>query len=125
MNKAAIAFIILGLSGCATVDPQLAGEAAKPVVCMNKQECDLYWQRAQVWVSKNSSYRIQVVNDNVLSTYGPAELSDPTPGYSLTRVPNTDGGAAIEIDLQCYIAQFGCGHHDKIVTLKRYISTGM
>lgn len=110
------------LAGCATTDPKLAEEAARPVPCATKQECDVYWQRAQIWITKNSPYRIQVVTDTVLSTYGPSGLSSPGPGYSLARVPNgTDGAATIEVSLQCPLAGFECSYPDEVASLKRYM----
>lgn len=111
--------VVLVVAACVTVDPLIVEEAAKPVTCADKQQCDLYWQRAQGWINKNSRYRIQVVTDTVLSTFGPSGAYDPCCGYSLTRVPHADGGAGIEVDLLC--GAYSCSDPEAVLALKQHI----
>ena len=70
------------LSGCVqtpiAIEPPAA--SAQPVLCVNRSQCDVYWQRAQAWVANNSVYRLQTVTDTVLETAGPqpARYDHPT-----------------------------------------------
>jgi hypothetical protein len=112
------------LAACVTV-PELVKETEQLVTCANKQECDTYWQRAQVWIAKNSNYPIRMATDSVLSTtYAPIGLfgpPDPDPGYSLTKIPSIDGSGTIEVTLYCPIR---CSYPDEVASLKRYITAG-
>lgn len=115
--------ILLFLAGCATqpVDPAMLAASKEPLTCANKEQCDFYWQRAQAYVSKNSTYRIQSVTDTVLTTDGPIYGSTEL-AYHLTKVPNADGSAVIEVQIACD-NPFGC-HPDRIVeavNLKRFV----
>lgn len=111
------------LAGCAALpdDPSSNPEAAAPLVCMNKAQCDLYWQRAQAWVANSSTYyRISLATDTLIETYG------PTPGrmdlaYRVTRIPQGDG-AQILIVANCGNV-FGCAptRTDAIAGFKRYV----
>ena len=51
------------VSGCVqtpiAVEPPAA--SAQPVLCVDRSQCDVYWQRAQAWVANNSVYRLQTV----------------------------------------------------------------
>jgi hypothetical protein len=41
------------------------------------------WQYAQVWVNQNSSWKIRVVNDSTIETYGPDNSTDVA--YAITK----------------------------------------
>ncbi len=115
--------ILLFLAGCATqpVDPAILAASKEPLTCANKEECDFYWQRAQAYVSKNSTYRIQSVTDTVLTTDGPIYGSAEN-AYHLIKVPNADGSATIEVQIACD-NPLGC-HPDRTVeaiNLKRFV----
>ncbi len=125
MKRYLFALLALALSGCATaqtVDPTIAKIAAYPINCSEKSLCDLYMQRAQVWISRNSRFRIQIATDSVVSTYGPTDNLDMA--YRVTREPNADGSAHISV-------QAGCGSDyctpsvtEARAVLKNYIITG-
>jgi hypothetical protein len=70
------------------------------VRCNSKDQCDRWWRTAQVWVVKNSGYKVQIATDAILQTY------NATPGktswaFQITRSPHLDGGEIIEIDGSC------------------------
>jgi len=115
--------ILLFLAGCATqpMDPAILAASKEPLTCANKEECDSYWQRAQAYVSKNSTYRIQSVSDTVLTTDGPIYGSAEN-AYHLIKVPNADGSATIEVQIACD-NPFGCqpDRTMEIVNLKRFV----
>ena len=115
--------ILLFLAGCATqpMDPAILAASKEPLTCANNEECDSYWQRAQAYVSKNSTYPIQSVTDTVLTTEGPIYGSAGN-AYHLTKVPNADGSATIEVQIACD-NPFGCqpDRTMEIVNLKRFV----
>src|SRR5881409_229222 len=81
-------------------------ESKEPVLCTNKTQCDLYWQRAQGWVANNSGYRLQTITDVVIETYGP--LSTQTGlAFRITKVPDDKDGARIYVLPGCANV-FGC-----------------
>ncbi|HKQ23871.1 MAG TPA: hypothetical protein VJT81_05440 [Burkholderiales bacterium] len=115
--------MLLILAGCATqpMDTAILAASKKPLTCSNKEECDSYWQRAQVYVRQNSTYPIQSVTDTVLTTDGPTYGSEGN-AYHLTKVPNADGSATIEVQIACD-NPLGC-HPDRTietVNLKRFV----
>ena len=90
------------LSGCVqtpiAVEPPAA--SADPVLCVNRSQCDVYWQRAQAWVANNSVYRLQTVTDTVLETAGP-QAARTGLAYRVTRVPDNQDGARIYVMAAC------------------------
>lgn len=99
----------LVLAGCAT-GPQLTPEQRsamlQPVVCADKVQCDLYWQRAQLWVAQHSHWRIQLANDVLIQTYGPGN-SSPDTAYTITRINAANGSGQIKMRAACDNI-FGC-----------------
>ena len=92
------------LSGCAQMPAP--GEAAEPLLCINKAQCDAYWQRAQAWVANNSEYRLATVTDTVLETHGPLAARSGL-AFRITKVPDDKEGARIYVLPACSNA-FGC-----------------
>jgi hypothetical protein len=113
------------LAGCTRMPTpaELAANpaTAEPVLCLNKAQCDLYWQRAQAWVANNSEYRLQTVTDNVIETYGPVT---PRSGlaFRITKVPDDKEGARIYAIPACSNV-FGCtpAPTDAVVAFKRFV----
>lgn len=115
----------LVLAGCA-VGPKLDSfeimEANEPLVCASKEQCDLYWQKAQIWVTENSHYRIQMANDTIIQTFGPAN-SSPYLAYIITKHPDAlSGGSRIKISGGCANI-FGCNPPliNAALSFKRYV----
>lgn len=117
------------LSGCATpqesplqreLESKYISTAQSPLICANKSQCDLYWQRAEVWIAQNCSYRVHTENDNVISTYGPD--SSQGMAYMVTKTPNADGSAQIDV-----MASNGVDQQTGLILagmLKTFIATG-
>jgi hypothetical protein len=96
-------FLAVILAGCATTggdDPRQSEEAMRELGCIDVAQCELYWQRAKVWVASNSYYRVQLSSDSVIETYGPLggrmELA-----YRVLKIPDGKGGARITIVAEC------------------------
>lgn len=92
----------LTLAACASGpdDPASNREAAAPLACFDKAQCDLYWQRAQAWIAANSRYRVQHVTDTVIQTYGPVTATFDL-AYTVVKTPSADGSGRIAIACAC------------------------
>jgi len=98
------------LAGCAEVsvvsNPAAAPESERPVLCVGRAQCDVFWRRAQAWVANNSEYRLQTVTDTIIETQGPM-VGRTGLAYRVTRVPDDKDGARIYVLASCSNA-FGC-----------------
>ena len=92
----------LALAACASAPDEPANnpEAAAPVACIDKAQCDLYWQRAQAWIAANSRYRVQLVTDTVIQTYGPITGTFDL-AYTVVKTPSSDGSGRIAVACAC------------------------
>lgn len=126
MKKIIVLCVCCALLGCvsAPVTPEILAAANEPLLCADKKQCDFYWQRAQVWVSGNSGYKIQTVTDALIQTHGPfgskVELA-----HKIVRAPNEDGSARILISSACD-NMFGCqpSRESAAANFKRFVRLG-
>lgn len=116
----------LVLSGCTAnkIDPALKAEAAKPLICENEKQCDLYWKRSQFWLANNSAWKIDTATDTLISTHNPAEY-DPRLAYQVSKMPSEDGSSRIYIKPYCNNI-FGCQPepYSAVVSFKTFVRTG-
>ena len=126
MTRLPFSFVVL-LGACASTggdDPRQSAQAMEPLGCVDRVQCELYWQRARVWISSNSYYRVQLSSDSVIETYGPIagrlELA-----YRILKIPDGAGGARIAITTECGNA-FKCNPTvtEAIVSFKRFTRMG-
>ncbi|HEY2020487.1 hypothetical protein [Paraburkholderia sp.] len=103
-HKTLLAVLYLAATaGCATrgqVDPDVMQIATKPLTCSSKAECDLWWQRAQSWVSSHSKYKIETATDSLIQTAGP-DGGKRALAYQITRAVNPDGTETIGFSAHC------------------------
>lgn len=105
--KSAVSLLCVVLAGCATVpDPMSTTErheAHSPIACTSKAQCDVMWQRAQVYVANHAGFKMQTVSDSIISTFGPANISGLTTklAWTVTRLPTMSGGASITARADC------------------------
>ena len=126
MNRTPLCLVV-ALAACASTgsnDPRQVAQANEPLGCVDRTQCELYWQRAKVWISSNSYYRVQLSSDSVIETYGPLagrmELA-----YRILKIPDGAGGARITVAAECGNV-FRCSPTatDAIVAFKRFTSMG-
>jgi hypothetical protein len=121
----ASAFLLL--TACATTGGDVPGQAAgsaEPIGCVDRAQCDTFWQRAKVWISSNSYYRVQLSSDSVIETYGPIagrmELA-----YRVLKIPDGAGGGRITVTAQCgNIFMCTPAPTDAIVAFRRFTQMG-
>jgi len=125
-SKIALICVILA-TGCSAPRALTVHERAQlePIKCAGKAECDVYWQRAQVWVAKYSTWRIQTATDVLIQTYGPGD-SNTELAYRIFREPTADGGFLISFWAGCGNI-FGCNARpvDAIANLRSYLFNGI
>jgi hypothetical protein len=107
MNRTIVALALSAIAAACTtttdsgqVDAATLTQAAAPLSCSGRAECDLWWHRAQVWVSKNSAYPVQAVTDAIIQTSGPSG-GQRSLAYRITKSPNTDGTATVGFEAHC------------------------
>lgn len=104
-------------------DPAVAAAARAPLLCEPKEQCKLYWQRAQAWLAQNNPTEITVVTDFLMDTRMVGGTI-PTMTYRITRVPSdTPGMDRIVINGRCP-NPFGCGItlDEAAAKFKRFVS---
>ncbi|MEZ0604960.1 hypothetical protein ACAX43_22755 [Paraburkholderia sp. IW21] len=103
MKKGLMAVLCLAAAGCSTqgqVDPDVMQIATTPLTCSTKAECDVWWQRAQTWVTSHSKYKVESATDTLIQTGGP-DGGKRALAYQITRTPNPDGTATIGFAAHC------------------------
>ncbi len=103
MKKGLLAILCVLAAGCSTqgqVNPDVMQIATTPLTCSSKAECDVWWQRAQTWVTSHSTYKIESATDTLIQTAGP-DGGKRALAYQITRTPNHDGTATIGFAAHC------------------------
>ncbi|MFM0741552.1 hypothetical protein PQQ51_30320 [Paraburkholderia xenovorans] len=98
-----IALSVAAVAGCSSqgqVNPDVMQIATTPLTCSSKAECDVWWQRAQTWVTTHSKYKIESTTDTLIQTAGP-DGGKRALAYQITRTPNPDGTATIGFAAHC------------------------
>lgn len=99
----ATAAVVAGLSACAVYP-----STSKPfrIQCERSGECDRIWAQAKAWLALNSTYRIQIANDNLIMTYGPFDSNGDA--YTLLREKSATGPDRVIIYARCDATIYGC-----------------
>lgn len=74
--------------------------------CAGEEECRVKWEAAQLWVTKNADYKIQVATTVLLETFNPP-LNSPLMGMRITKEPLGGGRYRFDLDAWCN-NMFGC-----------------
>jgi hypothetical protein len=100
-------FIVLiavatALGGCTAPRPlwqPATSQQLEPPICASSPACISMWQYAQVWVNQNSNWKIRVVSDTVIETFGPDNSTDVA--YAITKEPLGDNRYQIVMRARC------------------------
>jgi hypothetical protein len=109
MKRGLLAVLCVLAAGCSTrgqVDPDTMQIATAPLTCENEAQCDLWWKRAQAWVTRVSTYEVRTVSDTLIQTAGP-DGGKRALAYQITLTPDSDGTATIGFAAHCD-SSFGC-----------------
>jgi hypothetical protein len=95
------------LTGCAGLTSQPdSAPAARSITCAAGPDCEDKWQKAVLWVLKNTSYPIELQTALTVQTEKP-EPRDPKPSFSVKRIPGRDGTHEIVLNGECR-SMLGC-----------------
>jgi hypothetical protein len=93
-------------------------------VACDDATCKQDWERAQLWLAKHSSWKLQTSTDVLLQTYNGTQYS-PTYAFSVTREPLGSGQYRIAMELGCG-NPLGCNPNalDVRTAFLYYVKTG-
>lgn len=100
---------MLFLVGCANLPPsqneveRLSAQARvrdSMPTCSNPTECQAKWEAAQIWITRNSAFKIQIATTAVIETYrsvgGSMDMD-----YRVTKEPQGDGKYIFNLQTHC------------------------
>lgn len=111
MQRFTILALSLLVAGCAeapTISPEQRAKMEAPI-CSDARMCELMWQRAQIWLANNSTWKLQTVTPVILQTYGPggSASSSLDVAYTITKEPLGNDSYRIVMAAACS-NMFGC-----------------
>jgi len=117
------------LAGCATVGPDLSKDLqpakgiGDSVECSG--DCETEWQRAQVWLTRHSRWKLQTATDTTITTYNPSR-HDPSYGFTVVKEPLPQGNSRITLDITPCGNIYGCSPEKEEIRkgFLYYVKTG-
>jgi len=100
------------LNGKAGTGKPASRRALRPVlheiaICSNQRECDLFWGKAQVYLTSASAFEIQIGESNDIIIVSPWKRRNEV-RLILTRIADSTGpGASLFLELQCQFSLRG------------------
>lgn len=68
--------------------------------CRSEESCKVAWLKAVQWVQANSQYKIRMMNDYIIETYGPTDYAKGI-AFTVQRVV-IDGQIGIGLTTRCW-----------------------
>ena len=124
-----IAGALLTATGCAQIAANQAQYQAKleqfhktVPVCSSEKECTVKWEAAQLWVTKNTGYKIQVATSVLIETYN--SVDSTSIAARVTREPLGNGRYKFVVQVW-YDNMFGCMPNalDAQLDFNRYVGS--
>ena len=104
LRRTAAVFIILVSFACASQNQRVidalapAADLVETVEC-DGEKCDLYWERAKLWVIRHSHFKIRLANNMMIQTYkAPADKLS----YAFAVVKEPVSGSTYKIEFGSY-----------------------
>lgn len=120
--------VFVCLHACASTSAELKTALAPAESIGTSVECDsgckIEWQRAQFWLAKHATTKVQTATDVLIQTYNPREDS-PEYAFSVAKEPLGSDRYRISADLFCK-SMLGCSPKKEDVrnALLYYVKTG-
>jgi|GEM_PF-2770762 len=118
----------VGLSACASTSAELMTALAPAASIGTSVECDsgckIEWQRAQFWLAKHATTKVQTATDVTIQTYNPRP---DAPEYSFSVAKEPIGGDRYRISADAFCgSMLGCSPKkiDVRNALLYYVKTG-
>ena len=103
MKSLLLGVMLTGLmTGCANqaeLDAKKAEFFRNPATCFSDRECELKWATAQSWVMRNSRWKVRIMTNDYLETFGGPPSPDPY--YVIAKQPRAGGGYTLAIYVKC------------------------
>jgi hypothetical protein len=93
-----LAAALAGCSGTIRADRPRVGEVA--ATCADQAQCELYWKRAQDWVTQNSKRPVRNVTDWMIITTSPG-VWDSSLTFEIKRWAGPKDSGEIRFDASC------------------------
>jgi hypothetical protein len=96
---------LIGCATCPTTPPStLARMQALPQTSemrhlLEADECDMRWQRAQVWLGRHSPWKLQLETEVVLDSYDPLRTGEAKYGFRVFLEPKPDAKCYIDFQV--------------------------
>lgn len=104
MNKrAALLFAVAAILPAQAIADSIKSTAIR---CRSEESCKVAWLKAVQWVQANSQYKIRMMNDYIIETYGPNDYGKGI-AFTVQRVV-IDGQIGIGLTTRCW-TQSGIG----------------
>lgn len=81
------------------IDEHVVAKKESTVVCNNDMECKKMYSLAKVFVQQKADMRIQVIDDTVVSTYGPTDIY--LCGMTVVKKPSQGDKYEIILQIDC------------------------
>lgn len=96
--------VMLALAGCASAPPDFTDAQRQEYrntipVCQTDRECELAWAEARSYVRENTPFKIRVLTDSYIETFGPRRM-DWDLAYEISKKP-VDNGYRIVASADC------------------------
>lgn len=122
MRTLTLIITLLTLAGCETMQHSISQSAEEsaipPIMCVGKDQCDVYWARTQVWIAQNSRYKIQFATNAVIQTFT-SEQHSADNHFMATREPLLNGNERIVLATGCGNI-FGCSMDQRTARRSMY-----
>lgn len=109
--------IITGCAASAEVQQWQSQINATIPVCNENipNQCDRMWETAQVWVAQNSAFRMQIVTNVLLETFGPP-ANDPNIAVRVIKEPTSNTSYRFLVTVYCNNI-FGCNPNQYLAAI--------
>jgi S1-C subfamily serine protease len=82
--------LLLAVTGCVSRKEmadrtKIVASADRAITCHAGEDCNEKWQRAQQWVSTNTTSEVTAQTDTLIETAGPSGLFDDRLGFTVTQ----------------------------------------
>ncbi len=104
LKKYILTIILIQLTGCADtrlVQQQILQLKNQNPKCFSQIECNTMMEAAQVWLSNNSSFKIQTATSAIIQTYSDINTICFPPSYIVEKVPIRTNEWKIILESSC------------------------
>jgi len=122
-RAAAAQFVFCLWAGAAIAAPDLAQTLAEQktrsllITCTSQNDCAVKWGKAVAWVSQNSSFKLRLATDFIITTEGPMDGFGflTKSAFVVNKVPLGGGTYKIDFESSCYMSRHCNPSHEALL----------